>query len=55
MFAIDEEALSDDADVDQEIKEYIRETWQSEFFHVASDLLTRIESHQSQLEPLKYQ
>jgi len=49
----DDEALLDDADVDDEMKDYVRSTWESDFCPVASDLLTRIETHQSQFEPLK--
>lgn len=53
FLTVDDEAVLDDADVDEEMRDFVRATWESEFCPVASDLLARIESHQSQLEPLK--
>ena len=36
-----------------EMKDYYLASWQTEFCPVASDLLSRIEDNQSQLEPLQ--
>ncbi|KAK7108771.1 armadillo repeat-containing protein 2-like isoform X1 [Littorina saxatilis] len=42
-----------DAEEEAEMQEYIQETWENEFCPVATQLLRRIESHQSELEPLE--
>ncbi|KAK6168886.1 hypothetical protein SNE40_020049 [Patella caerulea] len=39
--------------VEEEVREYIYETWQLDFKPVAAQLLKRIEMHQSQFEPLE--
>ena len=39
--------------VEEEMQAYIQETWENEFCPVATQLLRRIEAHQSELEPLE--
>lgn len=38
---------------EEEMQAYIKETWENEFCPVATQLLRRIEAHQSELEPLE--
>ncbi|ESP01061.1 hypothetical protein LOTGIDRAFT_140035, partial [Lottia gigantea] len=40
--------------VEDEVREYIKETWEVEFRPVAAELLKRIETNQSQFEPLEH-
>jgi len=51
MLILDEETFMSENVGD--MKDYYLTTWQSDFCPVASDLLSRIELNQSQLEPLQ--
>ena len=52
----DEESALDaslNPEYDEAMRDYIQEVWETEFCPVASQLLQRIESNSSQLEPLE--
>ena len=48
---LDEEVILQDTEDTEEMRDFIYEAW-SEFNEVASQLLQRIEKHQSEFEPL---
>ena len=53
---VDEETALDaslNPDYDEEMLDFIRETWEVDFCPVANQLLHRIESHTSNFEPLE--
>ena len=53
MATLDEEsALSLPTDVNKDVRDFLRRTWIEEFCPVAQNLLTRIQSHYSELEPI---
>ncbi|KAL5009503.1 hypothetical protein ScPMuIL_011808 [Solemya velum] len=53
---LDQEAaldISEENGMEEEVRQYLQETWQTDFIPVAKSLLTRLETHQSDLEPLQ--
>ena len=55
MFSDEESALDAalNPDYDEEMRDLIRDLWETDFCPVATQLLNRIEAHQSNFEPLE--
>lgn len=52
LLFVDEDVIAEVGELDEEMREYFQDAWKTEFCPVASDLLRRIEEHQSHLEPI---